>query len=156
MSPDHAPTPYTAAEIRNACREGRTDTWRMVTQKGVFLSVRRVVGVDATGARLQSLLTTQDGVQSGSTESMNLTWEEFQSHSSFPADSTRIRAERIRVPAGDYDCWVYEVAEKDSLTTYWFARMLAGPPVRVEVRQGGKQTLEMELVELRLASPGRR
>lgn len=155
IAPDRAPTPYTAAEIRAACREGRTNTWRMVTEKGVFISVQRFVEVDAKGARIQSLLTTEDGVQSGSTDATSGTWEDFQSHASFPAGATTIRAERIRVPAGEYDCWVYAVTEKDTLTTYWFARGVAGPPVKVVIRRGDRTILSMELVEMQLAPPSR-
>jgi hypothetical protein len=154
LEPDHAPTPYTAAEIRAACPKGRVSTWRMVTDKGTFFSVQRFVDVDARGARLQSLLTREDGIQSGSTEASSGTWEKLQSHASFPADSTRILAERIRVPAGEYDCWVYEVAEEKTLTTYWFPRALPGPPVRVVIREGEKQILSMELVEVRLGETG--
>jgi len=156
LAPDRAPTPYTAAEIRAACREGRSNTWRMVTDKGVFISVQRFVEVDAKGARIQSLLTTEDGVQSGSTESTVGTWEDFQSHASFPADSTMISAERIRVPAGDYDCWVYAVTEKDTLTTYWFAGNIPGPPIRVEILRADRPILTMELVEMQQAPPGSR
>ena len=147
LAPDRAPTPYTAAEIRGACGKGRTTKWRMVTPKGEFISVHRFISADAKGARWQSLLVRADGVQQDSKE-LTGTWDELQSHASYPAADTRITAGRTDVPAGEYDCWIYEVEEKGSVTTYWFAKDLPGPPIRIEILQGPRRVLDMQLVEV--------
>jgi hypothetical protein len=144
----NAPTPYTAAEIRAHSGEGRINKWRMVSSKGEFISVQRFLGADARGAKIQSFLTRADGVQSGSGEDMSGTWEEFQSHASYPAEQTVITSDRVNVPAGEFDCWLYRVREEpDTVLRFWFAKDLPGPPVRVEIERSGAVDLDMQLVE---------
>lgn len=148
LAPDHAPTPYTAAEIRANCRRGRINKWRMVTEAGEFVSVQRFVAVDEKGARLQSLMVNAYGSPAGETEDVSGTWTEFQGHASFPAAMTQIRSERMIVPMGEFDCWVYVVEEDGTTTTYWFAKTLPGPPVKIDIVKGNKRLLDMQMIEL--------
>ncbi len=148
LAPDRAPTPYTAAEIRANCRKGRINKWRMVTDQGEFVSVQRFVAVDEKGARIQSLTLNANGSPTGKSKNTSGTWIEFQGHASYPAAMTEIRSEWTQVPMGEFECWVYIVEEKGTTTTYWFAKTMPGPPVRIDITKGKKRLLEMEQIEL--------
>ena len=152
LGPDLAPTPYTAAEIREECPAGRKNTFAMVTQKGRFVSVQHFVEVSEEGAKIKQILAEvfDDPKRRPppQTEEQLVTWRDLQSHASYPAKDTTIRRERIEVRAGWYDCWLYEVREGLTLTKYWFPSELAGPPVKSEVYRGNELILSLELTEL--------
>jgi hypothetical protein len=144
MRPDHAPTPYTAAQIRTACRHGRRST---------FLT--EAPGNQPSSMTFTFLDPTDDGctleISGSATRRVPATWKGFQAHASFPDSQTRISRETIEVPAGRYHCMHYTVTgpagAKDNVTDLWFAHELPGPPVLREVRESGQVVSRMVLVE---------
>jgi hypothetical protein len=132
------PTPYTAEQIRDASRPGRTYTWR-VEQSGKP-AVEHVVEfrrVDADGAELSS-----DG------QSKRVTWEELRQHAEFPRAAVTTREETVTVPAGTYECIVYVVERRaaNETFTFYFAKAMPGAPVLFFTDSAGERKLTHTLV----------
>lgn len=122
----HAPTPFTADEIRRGCPVGRTVTTRTETDEGVETSVSRFVECDEEGARFESV--------SGS---RRVSWLDLQEHASFPAEITEIAEEDIETPLGRLDCLRYRVEREGQTHTFWFDKERPGMPVMVTVVTDG-------------------
>jgi hypothetical protein len=146
MRPDHAPTPFSAAEIRAGCPAGRTSVYLIhVPLSQPVYQTLRFLGGDAGHAELE-LVT--EGEKPSRTRAP---WTELQSHASFPAAATGITRETVRTPAGRFDCWLYTVRTSQNgkirVTRLYFARDLPGPPVRRTVEIDGQSVHTMTLVE---------
>jgi len=136
MRSDHAPTPFTAEEIRAGCPEGRTVISVTRTSDGANeTSVSRFVRCDATGAEIEN-----DGILG------RARWSDLQAHASFPADETTITSEFIDTGLGRLDCLRYSVARGDSVDEFWFARNLPGMPVRYRSSVAGVVVSETDVV----------
>ena len=152
MQPDHAPTPFSADEIRAACPEGRWNLFEMqTTGKAKLWQLSTFEHSDEHGADFQGVVVNEEGAEVGSPARDTATWHQLQAHASFPSALTEIRADTYRSDAGKFDCWLYVVTEhtgdKEIVQRFWFARNLPGPPVRVEQREDGTVTFEMKLVQ---------
>lgn len=144
----HAPTPFTAAEIRAGCRPGREI--RIVVEgpgDSRFVRVIRFIEGDAEGALQESQRFTMAGEPIDQAIRERTKWSDFQSHASFPAEATTIQEDRVETPAGTFDCLRYDVHRGDGLETFWFAVELPGMPVKVETREEGKVTFAMTMTE---------
>lgn len=127
LHPDHAPTPFTADEIRSGCPPGRSVTARteaMGQPDRVDLTV--FVETDADGAVLESNGTRH-----------RVTWRELQGHASFPAAMTTITEEAVQTPLGDMECLSYRVVSGNAASTFWFAKERPGMPVLFTVEEDG-------------------
>ncbi len=149
MRPDHAPTPYTAEQIREACGEGRTDAFRLekAGEKPWTYTIKFLKG-DREAAEVESLNTADDGTVVSRSKDRQM-WVDFQTHASFPELDTKITEEAIEVPAGKFDCWLYTVQKRDAGATVrmWFAKKLPGPPVKMTTEEKGKVVFTMTLKE---------
>ncbi len=152
MQPDHAPTPYSADEIRQGCPRKRKIVFQVETfgqtvmfQSVIFLTVEQKEVV------FEAVTTGSDGKQIGSRKMTTGLWTDLQSHASFPESQTEIRTETITTPAGTFDCWLYEVSDKKSGKTgvmrYWFAKNLPGPPVLYEEVADQKVIYKMSMLK---------
>jgi hypothetical protein len=148
LRPDHLPTPFTAAEIRDASRPGRT-VRMLVVEAGAdpYIRVTRFVSGDADGGEREFWTETPDGRPLTEPERGRATWLELQEHASMPADATRIDEETIAIPAGRYDCLRYTRVDGDTIDTFWFARSAPGMPLRFEERVGGKLVSSSTAIE---------
>jgi hypothetical protein len=148
LRPDHAPTPYTAEEIRNACPEGRTDTLRIERGKETWTHTMTFLKCDAEGTDVESTNILADGTTK--TTKDRLTWVDFQAQASFPEIDTKITDETIETPAGKFECRVYTVRKREgdpAVFRLYFAKNLAGHPIKMTIEEDGKATLTMTLVE---------
>ena len=145
---DHRPTPFTADEIRQGCRVGRT-VRSLVVEGGAepYVAVTRFVSVDAEGADTDHWTETPDGRRVTEPERHRSSWLEFQGHASMPADATRISEEAIDIPAGQYDCLKYVRRDGDSVSTFWFARSAPGMPLMFERRTNGSVDFSSTAIE---------
>lgn len=135
----NAPTPYTADQIRAASPAGRRIEFRVeAAGKPMTVSVMSFVKSDDAGAEVESVTLDETGHEIGTRSTGRATWEELRAHASFPQSSTTIGDETITVPAGAFDCRVYTVTRGDRTMTFWFAKSLPGPPVRMTVAVAGK------------------
>jgi hypothetical protein len=140
---DTFPTPYSAEQIRDATRPGRSYTWRI--ENGNAPAVERQITfgpTDATGAELSS-----DG------EVRRVTWEELRKHAEFPRAAVTTRDETITTPAGTFECVVYVVARgAGEISTFYFAKSMPGAPVLFFVDKGGARTMTSTLIRYEAGS----
>jgi hypothetical protein len=139
-----APTPYTAAEIRDGCPAGRRIVFRIAQKdKPEVLHVIEFVKSDAAGADLRITETDPAGKVLKSSESRS-TWDELRSHAEFPKDKTTITHRTTVHPLGTLEVLVYKVTEGEGpgaqVTTYHFAKKLPGPPVTHFSEKNGERT----------------
>jgi hypothetical protein len=143
----HAPTPFTADEIRDGCPAGRT-VRVLVEPAGGDASVRvtRFVSVDSDGATEEFTRLTKDGQPIDGPETDRATWAELQGHASFPSDQTTIEPEVLQGALGRLDCLRYTVVDRSNVRTFWFARSLPGMPVKVVVAEAGQTTMTVTMI----------
>jgi hypothetical protein len=72
-------------------------------------------------------------------------WTALHEHARFPRSATTISNESLALPAGTFDAMRYVVTKGDVVKTYWFARSLPGPPVKMEVVKDGKTVMTMTM-----------
>lgn len=144
----HAPTPFTAAEIRDACRPGRTITVRVDADgETPFHRVTRFLECDDAGATFEQSRLSVDGAPLDEPEVDRVRWLDLQSHASFPAPDTTIEPERIDTTIGTLDCLRYTVRRGGSEHVFWFATGLPGMQVRMETRTDGRVVWTSAVVE---------
>ena len=137
LRPDHHPTPFSAAEIRDAFetgREVRTLTLRAGTEP--YVLVRRNLSADHEAGLYEVWAESTDGVRLSEPEQGRSTWLELQGHASMPADTTTIEPVEIDLPMGRYQGLRYTRVTGEGVDTFWFALSLPGAPVRIESRVG--------------------
>lgn len=145
LEPGHAPTPYTAAQIRAACPEGRVVTY-LVEQSG-YPRVRQIMRFtrgDADGTDYEISKLGPDAKPMGTPSVKHATWKELQRHASYPAAATKVTEETVEVPGGKFACWLYTVTSDNAVRKFWFAKDLPGPPVKV-VAVAGNRAFSMAL-----------
>ena len=149
MQPDHAPTPYSAAEIRHACRPGRRNTYRIEAnaEDPYLMATEWVRGGDSSGeARFTKLGI--DGVMTAGPGQTEMAWDDLQAQASYPADLATIEETTVQTAAGTFDAWLYTVERNGLVEKAWFATHLPGPPVLKIDERDGQVESRMELVEL--------
>jgi hypothetical protein len=152
MKPDHAPTPFSAAEIRDGCPNGRTIKHRIeMAGKPDTFRVFTFINGDRQSTSFQSMTLDMAGKQVEEKQTARAKWEELRTHASFPQAMTQISTESYTTPAGTFDCWLYVVTlekeGKKDVKRFWFAKSLPGPPICFEQTVNGKQVFRMTLVE---------
>jgi hypothetical protein len=148
LEPDHAPTPFTAAEIRRGCPAGRTIKLLVeIPGQPPILSVNRYVRADAEGATVERTRFTLAGEPLGEAVEGRETWLELQAHASFPADRTEITPERIQTPLGELDCLRYRVTDGATDQTFWFAKTAPGMPIKYTMQEAGQVTSVVTVIE---------
>ncbi|WP_404474491.1 hypothetical protein [Microbacterium aerolatum] len=133
LGPGLLPTPFTADEIRDGARGGKTIRMLVEEPDGTqHLRVNRFRDVDDAGATLERWITGPTGIVQGEITSSRVTWRELQGHAAFPADRTTLSSETLDLPIGRVDCLRYEVRERADAApeTFWFAPAHPGMPVR--------------------------
>jgi hypothetical protein len=139
------PTPYSAEQLRDASKPGRTWIWRVETPGNPTVESSASFGaLDAEGVELISDGTTR-----------RITWEELRRHAEFPREAVVTRQETVTVPAGTYECIVYVVTDPTTreVTSYYFAKDLPGAPVYFYSDKGGTRVLTSTLIKYDAGSP---
>jgi len=154
LRPDHAPTPFTADEIRKACPEGRTDTFRIERHKETWTHTMKFLKCDAEGAEVESTNVLEDGTTK--TTKDRQAWTDFQTQASFPELDTKITDETIETPAGKFECRLYTVQKREgdpAVVRMYFAKKLPGHPVKMTSEENGKIVFTMTLIEHKEGAP---
>jgi hypothetical protein len=133
------PAPFTAEQIRDATKNGRTYRYKIeMPGKPIKEYVITFRKVDDGGAEIFQ----------GGEASKRMGWLALQQHAEFPKDKVTTRDEKLKTPAGKFECIVYEVAgEEGEVWTYYFAKKLPGAPVFFYVERNGKRLRTTTLVE---------
>lgn len=147
MTEGAAPTPFTAAEIRDNCPPGRTTHLR-VASKGepAVITITRFVSRDSEGGVQESWMTDEDGSLLGEVSRTPFKWTDLQAHASFPAATTSVGAETIDTELGTFDCQRYIVTRDDGVSTFWFANDLPGMPILFTTVRNGETIVTATLV----------
>jgi hypothetical protein len=151
LQPDHHPTPFSAAQIRDAFvvgREARTLTVR--AGEAPYVRVRRNISADAETGVHETWTETPEGERISEPEQGSSTFLELQGHASMPVAATTIEPVEIDVPLGRFDGLRYTRTQGDVVDTFWFAMARPGAPVRIESRVGG----ELVFSSVALEDPG--
>lgn len=150
LRPDHHPTPFSAAEIRDASQPGR-ETRTLVIRAGEEPAVRafRFIEGDADGGFRDVWMETPDGRRLSEPERDHATWLELQQHASMPVAQTMIEEETFEIPAGTFDGWRYTRRDGDGVNVFWFARATPGMPLRYESRVGDEVVFSSTVIEIR-------
>lgn len=148
LRPDHAPTPFSAEQIRAGCQPRRTIRLR-VEPAGAepFIRVNRFLEADADGALQEAQRFALDGTPLEPASAQRVRWVGFQEHASFPQARTTIGEETIELPSGTFECWRYAVRDDEAERLFWFAKSLPGMPVRMEERREGQLSFRMLMLE---------
>jgi hypothetical protein len=138
LDPSHAPTPFTADEIRRGSPIGKTIALRVEPEReAAHTRINRFVSCDEKGATIERRRVPNDGEAHDPGETRQATWLDLQAHASFPAEQTTIEPEALETPMGTLACLRYTVREGTTVHTFWFANELPGMPVKsTTVRQG--------------------
>lgn len=133
------PAPFTAEQIRDATKNGRTYRYKIETPgkpaKEYSITFRNV---DEAGAEIHS----------GSAPPRRLAWRLLQQDSEFPKDKTKTHPEKLATPAGKFECTVYEVSGEDGeVWTFYFAKKLPGAPVFFYAERNGRRLRTTTLVD---------
>ncbi len=140
------PAPFDADQIRAASPAGRTYVQRTWAPDGASsVTTIRFVAVDEAGATLEF-------DAGGETRQHSMTWVELAGHGAQPAGAIRSEA-ACTVPAGTFECVIYEVDTAAGRTRSSFARALPGMPVRIERFIDGRWTPVMVIDAHRIESP---
>lgn len=141
LRPDHLPTPFSAAEIRDGCPVGRTIRLREESA-GQAPTFRRIVfaEVDAETSVQELQATDADGTPIGEASLGRSTWLDLQRHASQPVEATTVQEVRLALPFGEFDCWLYTVRRPDAEVRFWFAKELPGMPAQIEEWVDGSLT----------------
>jgi hypothetical protein len=148
LEPGHAPTPFTADEIRDACRPGRTITVRVEAGgEDPVHRVTRYLECDDTGATMERSRQSPDGALLDEPEVDRVLWLDLQSHASFPAGDTTIEPEHVETAIGALGCLRYTVRRGDTENVFWFATDLPGMPIQMLTRVAGQVVMTAEVVD---------
>lgn len=146
LRPDHRPTPFTAAEIRDGSHVGRT-VRQVVEAEGVPTVTRivRWVEKDADGATSDVVVLDATGTEIERYRSHSR-WLDLQRHASMPIATTTIDRVTLESPMGALECLRYTRLDGDATDTFWFARSMAGMPVRTERAEHGRVVERVTMV----------
>jgi hypothetical protein len=140
---EFAPYPYTVFQIRAGCQH-RVIEYRTEKPKGVILDQSwAFTNADSDSVNITTTNFDASGKAVGTPTTETDKWSDLHEHARFPRATTVIDADTITTPAGTFDCMRYVVTKGDEVKTYWFARNVAGPPVKLLVTKGGEQVMTM-------------
>lgn len=150
---EHAPTPFTAAQIRGASADGREWVFLLegLGKPAMHLRMKMSAVGDEGVAMTRSIADASTGEALGEEDTNTSTWPELVAHAEYPVGSTTVEDDTIEVPAGQFDAIHYTVTEEadgeKTVTEAWFARTLPGPPVLMWVHVDGTQVTSMTLLK---------
>ena len=118
---------------RNSPEEIRVERWT-------------VVAADDEGADIEFATIAEDGSVVGEPSVVRSAWVELRDHASFPAaHSTREWVSRSTM-LGEFEGWLYRVAEPNAATVqeYFFVPSLPGAPVQMRILEGETVVIELD------------
>lgn len=130
LGPGLAPTPFTAAEIRAGCPDGRWVLSRTERAGEVAFHRSGFEDGNADGCTCTTVTTDASGRPTGQVRRRRATWRELQGHAAYPAEATSVATERIRLAVGELECLRYDVRGDAGTSTFWFALAHPGMPMR--------------------------
>jgi hypothetical protein len=152
--PALAPYPFTAEQIRDATRQGRTYVYRVERPvNDITMTRMEFVDVGENDAMIRHV-RWKEGETPSPPHDGRSTWQDLQGHAAYAADRTTVTEESITVPAGTFECLHYKELPSGTQpgTDVWFAKELPGAPVRLVETLDGVPMVDMQLMEHRAGS----
>jgi hypothetical protein len=133
------PAPFTAEQIRAATKTGRTYRYKVeMPNKPAKEYAITFRSVDDGGAEIHT----------GGDKVKRMSWAALQQQSEFPKEKTETHDEKLKTPAGKFECIVYVVTmDEGEVWTFYFAKKLPGAPVYFFAERNGKRLRTTTLVE---------
>lgn len=138
--------PFTADQIRDEWVPGLRLLMRRTTPEGSRIERWTVVTADEVGADIEYAVIADDGSIVDQPSLEFSTWIELRDHASFPAaDATREWVFRS-TQLGEFEGWLYRVAEDSAATfqEFFFVPELPGAPVLMRIVEGDTAVFELE------------
>ena len=138
--------PFTAEEIRDEWVPGLRLLMRRSSPDEIQVERWTVVAADDEGADIEFATIAEDGSVVGEPSVVRSAWVELRDHASFPAaHSTREWVSRSTM-LGEFEGWLYRVAEPDAtvINEFFFVPELPGAPVQVRALDGNATVFELE------------
>src|SRR5436190_5223116 len=111
--PELADSPFTADQIREATKTGRSYRYRIETPRGKEIHILTFGGVEDAHTELKTRTETEDGKEIDA-NTKRVTWEEIRRIAAFPKAQVTMSEESISVPAGNFETIVYLVKDPRS------------------------------------------
>lgn len=138
--------PFTAEQIRDEWVPGLRLLMRRTTPEGTGVERWTVIDADDEGADIEYATIADDGTVAGEPPVERSTWIELRDHATFPAaQSTREWVSRT-TELGEYEGWLYRVADDSAGTVqeFFFVPELPGAPVQMRIVENGTTTFDLE------------
>jgi hypothetical protein len=138
--------PFTAEEIRDEWVPGLRLLMRHSFPEETRIERWTVVAADDEGVEIEKATIADDGSVVGEPSVVRSTWVELRDHASFPAaHSTREWVSRSTM-LGDFEGWLYRVANPDAavVNEFFFVPSMPGAPVQVRALEGEETVFELE------------
>jgi hypothetical protein len=138
--------PFTAEEIRDEWVPGLRLLMRRSSPEGPQIERWTVVSADDDGVEIEYATIADDGSVAGEPSIARSGWVELRDHASFPAAfSTREWVSRS-TSLGQFEGWLYRVAEPDAaiVNEFFFVPELPGAPVHMRILEGDATVFELE------------
>lgn len=144
----NAPTPYTADQIRDATRVGRSYEFRVeVPGQPTKRRLLTFTKVDDAGGDVRTDVLDDDGKVTEPSKTNHAAWDELRRHAEFPKSLVTISdAPAVTLPAGTFECLHYAVKEEGSESHFFFAKSLPGAPVLFYTEKGGARVMTTTLL----------
>lgn len=150
VRPGTLPTPFSAADIRDATVDGLTLVIKSTPREG-DPTLRRTtfVACDDQGVLRSFVPIDATGAEQAEVETAYATWPELQGHAVFDeASATRVEETR-QTRLGIFECLRYDVRDDDGVSVFWFAHDHPGMPLVYELRgTDGTVHVLVEVVEI--------
>lgn len=146
MKKGHAPTPFSAEEIRETCQTSTIKYLVEMKEGEDTYQITEFINISETGSYFNTITTDKNGKVLRRRRKNYAEWTDLQEHASFPEENTKITTEDIKLGPGEFECLVYTVKTGDSLEKFYFAKELPGPPVYYEKFLKGESVFRMTLI----------
>ena len=147
LEPDHHPTPFSAAQIRDGFVPGRIVRSLVVAGGETSVRVRLHVRAEADAGVYRFWTEGPDGRPLDEPEEAASNWLELQGHASMPIALTTVEPVTIDIPMGRFEGLLYTRTDGDTVDRFWFATDRPGAPVRMEEHVDGQLVYSSTAIE---------
>ena len=138
--------PFSADEIRDEWIPGFRLLMRRSFPEQTLIERWTVVSADDEGVEIEYATILNDGSVEGKPTIARSGWVELRDHAAFPAaHSTRVWVSRSTA-LGDFEGWLYRVAEPGAAVVieFFFVPELPGAPLHMRTLEGDATVFELE------------
>jgi hypothetical protein len=112
-----------------------------------------VVSADEEGAEIEYATIADDGSIVGEPSVSRSSWSELRDHAAFPAAHSSREWVSRSTALGDFEGWLYRVADPSAAAVqeFFFVPSLPGAPVQMRILEGDEVVFELAQLERRHA-----